>query len=183
MSENELIQACIENDPRSQKQLYDTYSRQMYSICLRYCKDAASANDALQEGFINVFKGIKSYKYEGSFVGWIRRIIVNASLNQIKLDRKTLSEEINEKVASNISYEMEFDFHLEGYNHLVRLLDLLPQGYKVIFSMFVIDEMSHAEIAASLNITESTSRSQLFKARKYFQKIIKEQAPQLARTY
>jgi RNA polymerase sigma-70 factor (ECF subfamily) len=171
---NQLIKGCKENDPKSQRQLYDQYSRQMYPICLRYCKDEASAADALQVGFIKIFKNISLFRGEGSFDGWIRKIIVRASLDQIRKDKVAFSQDLELVNESNYSYTMSMDFDDFNYKQLLSLLASLPQGYQLVFSMFVIDELSHAEIAEALNISESTSRSQLFKARKMMQSLIIE---------
>lgn len=174
MTEKELISGCIKNDPKSQKKLYDHYSRQMYPICLRYCKDEASAADALQIGFIKIFKNISMYRGEGSFEGWMRKIIVRSSLDQIKQDKAAFSQDLELVNENQHSYSLNMDFDDFNYKQLLSMLATLPQGYQLVFSMFVIDEMSHIEIAEALNISESTSRTQLFRARKAMQSLIKE---------
>lgn len=146
----------------------------MYPICLRYCKDKSSAADALQVGFIKIFKNISSFRGDGSFEGWIRKIIVRASLDQIRRDKDSFCQDIELVNESQHSYNMNMDFDDFNYNQLLSMLATLPQGYRLIFSMFVIDEMSHIEIAEALNISDSTSRTQLFKARKMMQSLIKE---------
>jgi RNA polymerase sigma-70 factor (ECF subfamily) len=174
MTEKELILGCVENDPKSQKKLYDQYSRQMYPICLRYCKDEASAADALQKGFIRIFQKVSLFRGEGSFEGWMRKIIVRSALDQIKRDKAAIYYELDHVNENEISYNMNMDFDDFNYQQLLSMLATLPQGYRLVFSMFVIDEMSHAEIAESLKISESTSRTQLLRARKTMQSLIKE---------
>jgi RNA polymerase sigma-70 factor (ECF subfamily) len=114
---NQLIKGCKENDPKSQRQLYDQYSRQMYPICLRYCKDEASAADALQVGFIKIFKNISLFRGEGSFDGWIRKIIVRASLDQIRKDKVAFSQDLELVNESNYSYTMSMDLITNSFYH------------------------------------------------------------------
>jgi len=173
MTEKELINSCNQGDRKSQKLLYETYSGQMYSICLRYCKDAASAADALQLGFIKVFKNIGSFKGDGSFEGWIKKIIVRAAIDQFNKDKKQLFYDLDNINEKNYSYDLKLDFDNFDYNQLLNLIEKLPDGYRVVFSMYVLDELSHKEIAAALNISLNTSRSQLLKARKLLQSLIK----------
>ena len=174
MTNEQLILACKKGERKAQKKLYDQYSGQMYSICLRYCKDTSSANDALQTGFIRVFKYIQQFNGEGALGGWIRRIIVNAALSQIKLDRSTFLGSIEEINPSLYSYEMDLDFEDFNYQQLLELLNQLPEGYRLVFSMYVLDDLSHKEIADLLKISEGTSRSQLLRARKLLQEMIKK---------
>jgi len=173
VTDHQLIQACKKDSRAAQEQLYRQYSGQMYSICLRYCKDGSSAAEALQVGFIKVFRSITNYQGAGSLGAWIRKIIVNACLDQIKLDKRHFSDEIDSAAFAEYSYELEHEFDDFNYQQLLRLLDQLPMGYRVVFTMNVLDEMSHAEIAAALNISVSTSRTQLLKARKAMQSLIK----------
>ena len=172
MNENQLIKSCIQADRKAQQRLYDTYSGQMYSICLRYCKDEVSAADALQVGFIKVFKNLSKYNYTGQLGAWIRRIIVNACLDQINLDKRHFATELNIDTDSEQEYHMDLMFDDFNYKRLLSLLNKLPEGYRVVFSMSVLDELTHSEIAESLNISVSTSRSQLLKARKQMQQLI-----------
>lgn len=166
MNEASLIQHCLEGDLKSQKQLYDLYSGQMYSICLRYCREAWLAQEALQNGFIQVYRHLATFRQEGPLGAWIRKIIVRNCLRVLQREHQ---------------HALQFtqnDAHLEWagveqpqenmtYEHMLKYLDLLPEGYRMVFSMYVLDDLSHAEIAAVLDITESTSRSQLKKARHY----------------
>ena len=182
MAGKELIQGCLKGDRLSQKKLYEQYSRQMYSICLRYCKHEAAAADALQNGFIKVFKNIASYRSEGDLGGWIRKIIIRSAIDQLKQEKITLSDDLNVIDELVHSYTEDVAFDSFTYEQLIRLIDRLPKGYKMVFSMHVLDEMDHCEIAETLSISEVTSRTQLFKARKLLQSYIKE-SPVLSYKY
>lgn len=145
---------------------------------MRYCKNYNTAMDALQEGFIKVFSHIQSFRGESKFETWLTRIIIHAALNEIKKNQKyyindledyteTASDSLiaNPKVVSKMSYD-----------ELILLLQKLPDGYRVIFNMYVIEGFSHKEIAESLGIQEGTSKSQLNRARKMLQSLIHKQA-------
>lgn len=167
MKEEKLIQGCINEDKVAQRYLYDHFAPKMYYVCLRYARHASEAQDMLQDGFIKVFDNISSFKSNGSFEGWIRRIIVNTALNycrkssfkQEKLGIEDYQDKVvNAKAISNM-----------GEKELLALIQQLPDGYRVVFNLYVIEGYSHKEIGEKLNITESTSRSQLAKSRKWMQ--------------
>jgi RNA polymerase sigma-70 factor (ECF subfamily) len=167
MNEVKLIQGCINEENSAQKHLYELYSPKMYFVCLRYARHASEAQDMLQDGFIKVFDNISSFKSNGSFEGWIRRIMVNTALNYCR--KKSYKQEqigiedyqdkvVDSKAISNM-----------GEKELLALVQQLPDGYRMVFNLSVIEGYSHKEIAEMLNITESTSRSQLAKSRKWMQ--------------
>ncbi len=166
MKEFQLISSCKKGLRQAQKKLYDTYCGQMYSICLRYCKDVNSANDALQNGFVKVFKSIHQFDGRGDLGAWIRRIIVNTSLDQLKFSKSFFTNTLSDLDHEDFSYEIEIKLNDFNYQRLLKIIDLLPDGYKLVFTMFVIDNLSHAEIAEMLSISINTSRSQLLKARR-----------------
>jgi RNA polymerase sigma-70 factor (ECF subfamily) len=139
----------------------------MYYVCLRYARHASEAQDMLQDGFIKVFDNIGSFKSNGSFEGWIRRIVVNTALNYCR--KSSFKQEqigiedyqdtvVKSKVVSNL-----------GEKELLALIQKLPDGYRMVFNLYVIEGYSHKEIGEMLNVTESTSRSQLAKSRKWMQ--------------
>ena len=145
----------------------------MYSICLRYCHDQASATDALQEGFIKVYKYLNSYKNTGNLYSWIKKIIVRSCLDQIKKEKANFSIDVDLINTENHTYELDIDsFDNYTYKKIIRIIDTIPAGYKLVFSMYVLDEMSHSEISSLLDISESTSRTQLYKARKLIKKLL-----------
>ena len=163
MNEKELIEACKNNDVRAQKLLYETFARKMMSVCLRYADNREMAEDFLQDGFIKVFSSIRSYSYEGSFEGWMRRIFVNTALEALrKNDLLRNGVELNA-----LEPQQEAD-------ELMELIAQLPPGFRTVFNMFAIEGYSHREIAETLNINESTSRSQYTRAKRLLQKWIKE---------
>ncbi len=173
MTDMQLVSLCIRGERKAQKALYDKYSRQMYSICLRYCHDQAVAADAMQNGFIRVYKYIDKFKETGNLGAWIRRIIVNACLDELKKRGNNITLELDNVNVRELKVEMEPVVDQFNMDRILGLLKQLPVGYRTIFSMSVFDEMNHKEIATALNITESTSRSQFMRARKMLQEQIK----------
>lgn len=173
MQEHKIIAGCLQQDRVSQKALYDTYSRQMYPICLRYHKDKDLANESLQRGFIKVFKRLESYSGAGSLGGWIRRIIVTTAIDVLKEQQKLQFEEVETlDHYATFSEDSSSRYQEIDYNAMLRLLDRLPIGYKTVFSMYVLDGLKHDEIASNLGISISTSRSQLFKSKKMMKALI-----------
>ena len=173
MNEKELIEACKNNDVRAQKLLYETFDRKMMSVCLRYADNREMAEDFLQDGFIKVFSSIRSYSYEGSFEGWMRRIFVNTALEALrKNDLLRNGVELNA-----LEPQQEADYSAVekiSADELMELIAQLPPGFRTVFNMFAIEGYSHREIAETLNINESTSRSQYTRAKRLLQKWIKE---------
>ncbi len=170
MSIDECIAGCKKNHPKSQKKLYELLSGQMYTICLRYCKNSGDAADVLQEGFIKVFNNIHQFRNEGNIAAWVRMIMVRTALSSLRKNQLFVS--LDESFAHDQEYEMKIDFDKYTYNKLIKLLKSMPIGYQTVFSLYVFEELSHAEIAQELNCSESTSRSQLYKARKLLQELI-----------
>lgn len=149
----------------------------MKGVAYRYVNDFAIAEDILQEAFIKVFVNLKTFDNSGSFEGWLRRVVVNSSINYFHSLKKQ-SENI-----SDLGYLLENDLNDEGddeeYDYsmeeLVDSISMLPEGYKMVFNMYVVDNFTHKEIAAALNITEGTSKSQLSKAREYLKRMLEKQ--------
>lgn len=142
------------------------------TICLRYAGSRAEAEDMMQEGFVAIFKSIGQYKYEGSFAGWMTRIIVNAALIVLRKNKFQFAE------VDETRYKYQ-PIDAYAYSHLseddlLKLINALPKGYKVVFNLSVIEGYSHEEIADMLGIQPATSRSQLVKARKMLQQQIVE---------
>lgn len=166
-----LVEACKQEDKQAMKRLYDTYSNTMYAICLRYMGSTEDAKDALQEGFIKVYKNISKFSFTGSFEGWMKRIFVNTSIEQIR--RRKLHLDVN---APNPQIHAKYSTVQVSQIDANKILDLvqdLPSGYRTVFNMYCVDGYSHKEIAAELGVSESTSKSQLFKARKMLQDWLK----------
>lgn len=169
MTEVEIIKGCIRQNEICQRLLYEQLSGKMFTVCLRYANDdIMEAEDMLQEGFIRVFTNIHQFKFEGSFEGWVRRIIVNCALKFIQ-KKKIIFNELKESSATTYQY---YSYSNLAEEELLKLIFQLPHGYKVVFNLYVIEGYSHEEIAQMLNIQPSTSRSQLVKARKMLQQRI-----------
>ena len=167
MTEYELIKGCLNEDVKCQRMLFEQHAGKMMSICLRYAKDAMEAEDMLQESFVKVFKYIRQYKFEGSFEGWIRRIVVNSSLRNIQKKRIHFSD-VND-YTDKMPQTEPYAFSNLGEDDILKLIQELPEGYKMVFNLNIIEGFTHEEIGAMLNIQPSTSRSQLVKARKMLQ--------------
>lgn len=174
LTEEQLIRACIREDAASQKEVFVRYSSRMLGVCQRYARTSADAEDILQDAFIKVFDKIHQFKFEGSFEGWIRKIVVNTALKKYSLMRY-------EKEVNGIEYIKEYDNAEDpsAYSHLTQkdllaLINNLPDGYRMIFNLHVIEGYQHEEIAEMLGIQPGTSRSQLVKARNMLQKQVME---------
>lgn len=164
LSEEEIIKGCLKGDKIAQKALYDKYSAKMYGICLRYLKNKDEAEDALQDGFVRVFNYIDKYKYKGSFDGWIRRIIVNTAINCLNQNIKHRYQSDFSEIEEVIE-DTKAIIDTASVDHLLNVIQTLPPGYKIIFNMYEIDGYNHKEIAETLGISISTSKSQLMKAK------------------
>jgi RNA polymerase sigma factor (sigma-70 family) len=174
-TEDELIQGCLKRDGASQQKLYDLFSRKMYAICLRYVRNPMEAEDILVTAFTKIFQKIDQYKSEGSFEGWIRRIIVNDALTHLRRARNMYLETDLEEADREPDYDQLSD-HLEAED-LMNMIQQLPAGYRVVFNMYAIDGYTHKEIAEHLGISENTSKSQLSRARTYLQKMLADLEP------
>ena len=163
-SEKELIERCLENDPRAQEFLYKQYSRRMYGVCLRFAHNTLEADDILQEGFIKVFTYLKDFRQNGSLEGWIRRTIINTAINYFNSKQKEWQETSIDK-AYSYSSETETILDKISADDLLRLIQELPEGYRMVFNLYVVEGYNHHEIAEMLHISENTSKSQLSRAR------------------
>ena len=172
--EQKLIDLCIEGDRIAQKVIYDRLAPRMFPVCIRYVGDRQTAEDILQEGFITLFSKIGSYRGNGSFEGWARKIFVNTALMYLrKKDALKMSDELEN--ARNLSTDLSSQIEDIGYKELMKLITGLPPGFRTVFNMYVVEGYSHKEIAEMLNISETTSRTQLSRARVWLQSKIKEQ--------
>jgi RNA polymerase sigma factor (sigma-70 family) len=169
-TDKELIESCLKENPIAQKLLYDTFSSSLYGICLRYSKNEEEAQDILQDSFIKIFTKLDTYKFAGSFEGWLKRIVTNTSIEYYR--RKIETEKV-EDISFNPYLAIESDKSLE-IEELLKMIQELPEGYRMIFNMYAIDGYTHGEIAQKLNISEGTSKSQLSRARAHLQRKFKE---------
>jgi RNA polymerase sigma factor (sigma-70 family) len=153
--DEDLIKGCLKRDRSAQKQLYERYSPKMYSICYRYVKDRMLAEDILVSAFMKVFDKIDQFKNEGSFEGWVRRIIVNESLTNLRKTRSMYIETDLEEAEREPDYDQLSD-HLEAED-LLKLIAQLPPGYGIVFNLYAIDGYSHKVIPIRKSPTNSAS--------------------------
>ena len=169
----QLIDACIKGDRASQKALYDRLAPRMYPLCIRYVNDREMAEDILQDGFVTLFTRLDTYKGEGSFDGWARKIFVTTALMSLrKKDALKMSEDL--EVARGLKTDISGQMENIGYKELMAMIGELPPGFRTVFNMYAIEGYSHKEIGEMLGISETTSRTQLSRARIWLQNKIKE---------
>lgn len=164
-SQASLIKKAIKQNREAQQLLFEQFSPKMLGVCRQYVKDNHHAEDLMLSGFLKVFTNLHKFKNEGSFEGWIRRIMINTCISYLrKKNPIQLTDEdyvFNDGATENLESTSVEDIQ--------KLIDGLPEGYKLVFNLFAIEGFKHAEIAEKLGITVSTSKSQLFKARKWLQ--------------
>ena len=166
-----MVTECVQGNPRAQRALFERFAPKMMAVCLRYSKDREQAEDVLQDGFVKVFMKLADFKSEGSLEGWIRRVMVNTALDQLRKNGKLLGDISTDDVAYKLEHNDPIEENLMAED-LMKLILAMPEGYKVVFNMFAIEGYSHAEIAATLGITESTSKSQYSRAKAYLRERI-----------
>jgi RNA polymerase sigma factor (sigma-70 family) len=170
-----LLKECLKNNPRALKCLYEMYSSKMLGILIRYAKNKMEAEDMLQEGFVRVFQNLDKFRYEGSLEGWVRRIMVNTAINYYKSNLKHNQSVDIDNVSHTAPLSVDAVDTL-SHKQLIRLIQTLPEGYRLVFNLYVIEGYSHREIAKHMGISENTSKSQLSRARKVLQKKIVKNA-------
>ena len=171
-SESDLIEGCIREDRKMQYELYERFSPKMYGVCLRYAANAEEAEDILQEGFIKVFKKISSFRGEGSFEGWIRRIFVNTAIEQFR--KKSYLQPITEQEEHSIEGKYVSVLDNLAEKDIIRLIQQLSPGYRTVFNMYVVEGYTHKQIADALDISEGTSKSQLSRAKLILQDLVRK---------
>jgi RNA polymerase sigma factor (sigma-70 family) len=172
MTENDIISGCQKGRAKYQKALVLRYSPQLMTVARRYCRDDHAAKDVLQESFIRIFKGIKGYQATGSFTAWMRRIVINVALyGKSKSSYKNEQENLDHVTHPMVSPKAISNLNTED---LIALIQQLPEGFRDVFNLYVVEGYAHDEIADILNIAPSTSRSQLARARQKLQAMILE---------
>lgn len=166
IQEKLLISRCLQNDRTAQKELYDLYKDQMYTLCYRICGNQADASDALQDGFLQVFRNLASFKGTSKLPTWIHTIIARKAIKQVK--GQVYFDELTDANETIIDWGTNLDA-----DYLEQAIADLPTGYRSIFTLYEIEGFKHREIAEFLNISESTSKSQLFKGKKMLQENLK----------
>ena len=171
--ELKLIESCIKGDRASQKAIYDRLAPRMLPLCMRYVGDRSLAEDVLQDGFITLFTHMDSYKGNGSFEGWARKIFVTTALMELrKKDALKMSDELD--TVRGMKADLPSQGQNIGYKELMKLVMQLPAGFRTVFNMYAVEGYTHKEIGDILGISESTSRTQLSRARICLQNMIKE---------
>jgi len=166
-----IIEGCIACNRKAQKFLFEKYKAAMMGVCLRYCKSKDEAEDVLMEAFMTVLSQIQSYRGDGSIDQWIRRIVVNTSINNYRKNLKHYFHADIENIAeTEIEEDNTFDItDNHSVEEIMNAMQQMPQGYKIVLNLYVVEGYKHKEIAEMLNITVGTSKSQLSKARKIIQ--------------
>jgi RNA polymerase sigma-70 factor (ECF subfamily) len=170
VTEEQIIKGCLRKDVVCQRMLFQQYAGRLMTICLRYAGDKPEAEDMLQESFIKIFNALQQYRFQGSFEGWMKKLVVNTCLKILQRKRimypdisslELISAPVHPHAISGLTEE-----------ELIKMIAELPEGYRIVFNLYVMEGFSHDEIAAMLNIETVTSRSQLIKARRMLQKQI-----------
>lgn len=170
-AESDLIKGCMEGNRRMQEELYSRFSSRMYAVCLRYAGNAEEAEDILQEGFIKIFKKLDSFRSEGSFEGWVRRIFVNTAIEHFR--RKRYLMPVTEKEENTLEGKYNSVLDDLGAKDILALVQELSPGYRTVFNMYVVEGYTHKEIADMLGISEGTSKSQLSRAKVILQDMVR----------
>ena len=167
----ELIQACINGDRHSQSRLYEQFAQKMFAVCMRYSKNREEAEEVMQEGFVQVFKSLRSFKYAGSFEGWIRKIMVYCAIQQYRSKSK-MHPVVNIETTQTEQICKEDILARIQKKELLQMVQALSPAYRMVFNLYVFEGMKHREIAKELGISEGTSKSNFFDAKQILQKAV-----------
>lgn len=168
-----LIKKAISNDRVAQNKLYELLAARMFPVCLRYSKSREEAEEILQESFIKMFTHLKQYRNDGSFEGWVRKIVVNTALQKLREKARSYPiVNIIEEISEQTSVSENNTYSNIGFKVLLELIQKLPPTYQMVFNLYVFEGLKHKEIAKLLNISEGTSKSNLYDARMILQKEI-----------
>ena len=159
-----LIEGCIKNKPNARKDLYDKYHRMLMGTCLRYARDNSEAEDILLDGFMQIYSKIETFSFQGSFEGWMKKIMVNTAIDYFRKNKKENFHQDIDEYPDLLSTDPDVLMQLSA-KEIMGVVQTMPQGYRMVFNFFAIEGFSHKEIAEKLQITESTSKSQMRKAR------------------
>src|SRR4051812_18372091 len=177
-----LVKDCLKGKPVAQRQLYDHFARTMLSVCYRYTKSMADAEDVLQEGFVKVFLNLHQYRFDGELGGWIRRIMVTTAINFLKRNARYQTDLLfPEDHLHVVNHDNHPEVRLEA-KELADLIRQLPPGYQTIFNLYAVEGFTHVEIGKILGIQESTSRSQYARARALLLQWIEKKETEVKKT-
>jgi RNA polymerase sigma-70 factor (ECF subfamily) len=158
---NQLINDCKNNERKAQEQLYRLYSPKLFAVCLKYSRNYTEAQDNLQDGFLIIFNKIEQFSFKGSFEGWLKRIMINNVLQQYR--NQTFLSLVNEEIEDD--YEIDLDDESISLDFLLKIIQELPDRYRLVFNLYVLDGYSHQEIAEMLSINIGTSKSNLARSK------------------
>ena len=161
MSLEQLIEQCKKNDVKAQSQIYKLFASKLFSICLKYSRNYAEAEDNLQDAFVTIFKKVSQFKNIGSFEGWMKRITINTALQRYR--SVGVLDIVNDNQIEDESINIDED--TINIDFLLRIIQELPNRYRLVFNLYALDDYSHKEIAEMLNISTGTSKSNLARAR------------------
>lgn len=172
MTEREIIRGCQREKAKYQRELVHRYSPMLMTVARRYCRDNHAAKDVLQEAFVRIFRAVGRYEASGSFTAWMRRIVINCALQSMdKMSYQREQTALEDVTAPSVSPDVYSNL---GAEELLGLIQQLPDGFRDVFNLYVVEGYNHEEIAKLLKIAPGTSRSQLVRARKRLQAIIKQ---------
>jgi RNA polymerase sigma factor (sigma-70 family) len=169
ITDQELVQRCMKNDVGAQKLLFEQYSPMLLGVSYRYANTEDDAHEILQLGFVKIFNNLSKFKFQSSLSTWLTRVVINTALNYLKANEKVKWESDIDTLTENHDFVVE-QLHQMDLKLLMNCIQELPTGYRIVLNMFAIEGFSHKEIAAELNITESTSRSQFVRAKALLEK-------------
>ena len=169
----QLIEKCQKKDAKAQAELYKIFAPKLYGVCLKYCSNKSIADDLFQDAFITIFNKINQFKHKGSFEGWAKRITINTVLQHFK--KQKFHQEINDNLITDENEEFEIEDENLNLNYLLELIKELPNQYRLVFNLYVLDGYSHSEISEALNISTGTSKSNLSRAKQLLRKRIESE--------
>ncbi len=175
--EQQLVKKCLQGNRRASNELYETYSKTMYRLCQRYANNRVEADEMLQTGFIEVFKNLGKWKGDGPLGAWIRRVVLNQSLQLLKKNQKQRQIQSLDSHYDLPYGEVDAISQLQA-DDLIDLIKQLPHGYRTVFNLYVVEGYSHREIAEQMEVTESTSKTQLRKARLHLKGLMQKFIPE-----
>lgn len=173
MTDEQLVKECVSGNTIAQKKFYDLFAKKMMGVCLRYTNNLEEAQDVLQDGFIKIFGKLHDFESKGSLEGWVRRIMVNTALDHYRKNKKHQ----NDVDVDVVGYKLEKDDYIVEAitaEDLLKIIQAIPEGYRVVFNLFAIEGYSHKEIAERLGVTESTSKSQYSRAKSLLRRLLIE---------
>lgn len=173
--QKQLVEQCIGGNTQAQKQLYNQYSRAMYSICLRMCSDQMDAEDVMQDAFVDVFRGLRSYAGKATLGAWIKRIVVNKNIDFLK-KKRLFFEQIDDTIVPPSVQTNVIQMEKYDVEKIKRYISLLPDGYRVVLSLYLLEGYDHQEIGEILNISSGTSKSQYARAKKKLKELLNHDA-------